>query len=405
MNPYLIEIRLVGRVKHDIINLIKSVGNIFETNVYKVVPHVTLIGPFHTNNESRLVKDFEANCKRTELINYKIDGVDLFSKSGVVYLDLAPNEALTKFRSALCTQLQQYCKLSFWDFQDPFKFHVTVATRVEANIINDVLRYMNSCKPLIYELPLLRATLLKHGKILSEYDFVLGRKLDHYEIKNFMQNKESISDYYCAINLERRKTSRVYFTSDLKINDKYTMRTCARPFSNLDTMNTTLVNNWNAEVTAKDTIYFMGDLTHQYATNEEFNYWLSKLNGNIIFVRGDNDRAIPEHIKQYNEYEETLNGFRFFMTHSPENIPDDVLTDNTIWTLHGHTQNKRMSEYPFIDRDKQTINVSTDVTNFRPVSLEEITMAIKAKPKIGEYELMHEKIEKPSLFRVRAEVA
>lgn len=388
MNPYLIEIRLVGRIKHDIINIVKCVNNRFDINMHKMVPHITMVGPFQTTDEQKLIKDFESVCKKTPFINYKINGIDLFSKSGVVYLDVAQNDELEKFRIAICDQLKAYCKLSFWDFQTPFKFHATVATRVDGFVLHDVLKYINSCKPLIYDVPLLRATLLKHGRMLCEFDFQLGRKLEKWERANFMQNRESIVDYYESINEDRKSKPRIFFTSDLHFNDKFVIHNCNRPFSGTDTMNVALLNNWNSEITENDTVYYLGDLAHKYTDEATMNNIVSQLNGKIIFIKGNDDKAGSMLLSAHNEYEIKVGGQKFFLIHDPQYTPDDVIADETVWTIHGHKQNRQLDKYPFINREARTINVSLDVTCYRPVSLDEILATMKSEPKLGERELM-----------------
>ena len=43
----------------------------------------------------------------------------------------------------------------------------------------------------------------------------------------------------------------IYFTSDTHFNQERTMIFSKRPFSSLEDMNNTLVNNWNSKITKK----------------------------------------------------------------------------------------------------------------------------------------------------------
>ena len=387
-NPYLIEIRLVGSIKRDIINLIKSVGYRFKTNMRKMVPHITLVGPFRTRDETKLVKDFINVCKKTQMINYRVEGIDIFSKSNVIYLNVADNNALNKFRSDLCEAIRGYSRLSYWDFQDNFKFHTTIATRVELNLIDDIINYINNCKPLMHEVPLLRATLLKRGKILCEFDFVTGRPLARWEQNHFVQSRDSIVQYYNMLKKSKPDKPRTFFISDFHLNDRHVIEKCFRPFSSISAMNLSLVKNWNMEITDQDTVYYLGDFMHKYATQEDVNNWIHRLNGKIIFIQGNDDNVLPTHMRTLPENEIEIDGRKFFMIHSPHHIPDDVLIDPTYWTIHGHIQNNNVTAYPFINREKRTINVSVDVTNYRPVSLDAIIEAIETPPQVEESESM-----------------
>jgi calcineurin-like phosphoesterase family protein/2'-5' RNA ligase len=396
-NPYLIEIRLVGSIKRDIINLVKSVGHKFKTNMRKTVPHITLVGPFRTHDETRLVKDFINVCKKTQMIHYRVEGVDLFSKLNVVYLNVAHNDELYKFRSNLCDVIKGYSKLNRWDFRSNFKFHTTIAAKVESNLIEDIIRYINSCKPLIHDVPLLRATLLKRGKILCEFDFVTGKPLAKWEQNHFIQSRDSIIQYYNDIKESKTRKPKVFFTSDFHLGDKYIIDKCFRPFSSISAMNLSLTKNWNSEILPQDTVYYLGDFSYKYTTQEEVDNWISKLNGNIIFITG-NDQIIPSRVRVLPENEICVNGIKLFMVHSPHNIPDDVTNDSTYWSIHGHVQNHNVKTYPFINRENHTVNVSVDVTNYRPVSLDEIIEAISTVPKTEESEFMLSPNKTRSLF-------
>ncbi|WP_052302985.1 hypothetical protein [Archaeoglobus veneficus] len=51
--------------------------------------------------------------------------------------------------------------------------------------------------------------------------------------------------------------------------------------------------------------------------------------------------------------------------------PDEVNSFDG-WIIHGHTHNGKLRKYPFINGEKQTINVSVEVVNYKPVSLDYI---------------------------------
>jgi hypothetical protein len=58
MTRYLIDIRLMGSVKHQIRNLSNHVQEKFNLGDKQVIPHITLAGPFSTRDEKKLVEDF-----------------------------------------------------------------------------------------------------------------------------------------------------------------------------------------------------------------------------------------------------------------------------------------------------------------------------------------------------------
>jgi calcineurin-like phosphoesterase family protein/2'-5' RNA ligase len=400
INPYIIQIRLAGRIKRDIVNLVKCVNAKFGVNMHNIVPHMTIVGQFNTEHEKQLIRDFEMVCRKAQSVKYKINGIDLFSKSGVVYLDVAESEELEKFRMSLCNQLKQHCRLRYCDLNKPFKFHTTIATRLDGDVLPEIIKYIYSCKPLIYDLYISKVALLKHGKVLCEYDFNLGRLIGKLEKIN--PAKDSDFPLYQDNTIIRSKP-RIFFASDLHLNDQYIMNQCHRPFSSLDVMNRTFVYNWNLDIASNDKVYYLGDLCNENASEEEVKYWLSQLNGNIEFIKGNNDVFCPD--KWNMEYEINAYGKRFFLIHDPDHIPDDVIEDTNMWTIHGHKQNRQLDKYPFINKKTRTINVSLDLTNYRPIALEEIINAMNAAPKPGESELMAmPKEDKTQLFREQIDI-
>jgi calcineurin-like phosphoesterase family protein len=129
-------------------------------------------------------------------------------------------------------------------------------------------------------------------------------------------------------------------------------------------MNSVLVENWNRVVHDSNTVYFLGDLTFGHGARPA-EYWLSKLNGKIQFIRGNHEYGV----KNSQEYA-ILNhqDHLFLLVHDPKRLPIQW----NGWVIHGHTHDNDVKTYPFINGEKKTINVSAELTNYRPVSLDYI---------------------------------
>ena len=121
-------------------------------------------------------------CCNTGLIGYIVEGIDAFTDTGVVYLDVRPSEELIAFRRDLRDGLRKYCNLCEWDFAEPFEFHTTIAMHQPPEIIRAIINTVKHDQR--YSHRMLRATLLKNGKILCEYDFLLKRMLSRQEALN-----------------------------------------------------------------------------------------------------------------------------------------------------------------------------------------------------------------------------
>lgn len=79
-----------------------------------------------------------------------------------------------------------------------------------------------------------------------------------------------------------------YFTSDFHFNHANVIKYCNRPFETVDQMNEVLLKAWNEVVKPEDTVYFLGDFCFNPQKALE---WLSKLNGEIIFISGNHDKT------------------------------------------------------------------------------------------------------------------
>lgn len=182
-NSYLIEIRLFGRAKHETRKLTKWLSEKYKILIpLHVVPHITLISFISMNDENRLIKDFNLVCCCTGLIDYVIEGKGIFEDTGVIKLNVQPSKELVIFQRKLRDRLQQYCTLSEWSFKEPFEFHVTILNHVDRNKIRYITRNFNFNER--YDHKMLRATLLKNGKILCEYDFLLKKMLNQQDALN-----------------------------------------------------------------------------------------------------------------------------------------------------------------------------------------------------------------------------
>jgi len=365
---YLIEIRMFGKAKYDIRELILDTGKQFNVQIpRRPVPHITLVGPFDTKYENGLIKDFESVCRNVDLIGYVVDGIGVFVDNGVVYLDVHPSEELIIFRRGLRDKLFNNCYLAKWDFIEDFKFHTTIVNKVDQEKIRKIERRIKHNKR--YSHKMLRATLLKNGRILAEYDFLLRRMLNRSEALDreiLAETMRLLSKRHESKNTEidQPLNNRIFVISDLHLGHYNIIRYCNRPFNSLNDMNNTLINNWNSTISKHDTVYFLGDLA--YGKNSSTDYWLKRLNGNIIFFRGNHDAS--DNIRFIDSKIVTFESTKFFLTHNPADVPSNW----NGWIIHGHAHNNM----PMINYQNKSINVSVEVTNYKPVDIRTILRLI-----------------------------
>ena len=181
---YLIEYRFQGSSKHDIRKMILHLTKKFHllyAQPQKPVPHISFVGGFSTTNEKKLVKDFTSCCETTPFCRFTVNGFGYFESTRVIFIDIKPDNTLKQFRWNLSGCLAKYCSLKGFDYQEDFAFHATLALHLEENDFFRVKRYIDNQPKPRFTHYVLRATLLKNGKIFYEYDFLQRRLLNRNE--------------------------------------------------------------------------------------------------------------------------------------------------------------------------------------------------------------------------------
>ena len=166
----------------------------------------------------------------------------------------------------------------------------------------------------------------------------------------------------------------IYFTADLHLGHANIIKLCNRPFGDVDQMNETLINNWNARVQQQDEIYILGDFTMQPL--EKASGYLSRLNGRKYFIRGNHDGFLHqlssgsngiEWVKDYHVLKHE--GRKIILFHYPIYEWDGYYR-NTIH-LFGHVHDKAITDTITAARGL-AFCVGVDCHNFAPVSLQEV---------------------------------
>lgn len=164
----------------------------------------------------------------------------------------------------------------------------------------------------------------------------------------------------------------IYFISDTHFSHTNIIKYCNRPFNNIDEMNNTIIDNWNKVVNDNDIVYHLGDFA---LYNNEIKDLVSRLNGKIYLLRGNHDRKT---VTFYNNAgleviptQTKLDEYKLILSHRPlmdSQIPEDYIN------IHGHIHNKLIQDEldeSIYSKDKH-INVSVDVIDFKPISINKL---------------------------------
>ncbi len=157
---------------------------------------------------------------------------------------------------------------------------------------------------------------------------------------------------------------------------------CNRPFDSVDEMNRVLQNRWKEAVGPDDVVFHGGDFV--MGSGERAGELLNELPGAKLLIEGNHDRFSPERVS-VPVVEDTIiqhDGFRFWYTHRPENVPDYW----TEWVLHGHTHN----DDPFINYSANLVNISVEVVGYTPIPLPQVTKALSVMSNGEIAETVHE---------------
>jgi 2'-5' RNA ligase len=180
MTRYMIDIRLMGSVKHQIRTLSDHLREKFHLGKNLVTPHITLAGPFSTDDEEKLIGDFTRVCTGQKAVpKYELGGYGFFDDSRVVFVTITPDENLKQFRWQLSRALSPYCSFRDYDLDnaDAFRFHATLAMKLDWLTFRRIQWYFRGQEQVVYRHHPIRATLLRNAKILCEYDFIQERML------------------------------------------------------------------------------------------------------------------------------------------------------------------------------------------------------------------------------------
>lgn len=165
---------------------------------------------------------------------------------------------------------------------------------------------------------------------------------------------------------------RIFFTSDEHFGHYSIIKYENRPFTNINTMQNTIINNWNKQVRHKDIVYCLGDFA--FLSKEKVKDILKLLNGYKILVLGNHDKShsiqwwYDVGFNEVYKYPILLNEF-IILSHEPVSYMN---VNSPYVNIHGHVHNS--PNYPTMTTN--SCNVCVERWNYSPVSLNAIKKEI-----------------------------
>ena len=157
--------------------------------------------------------------------------------------------------------------------------------------------------------------------------------------------------------------SRIFLISDLHINHKNILKYCQRPFSSIEEMNNSLINNWNSIITNNDRVFMLGDFC---LTGKDKIIEVGRtLHGRKTLLIGNHDSAslntyYAAGFEMVSKYPIFLND-TYILSHHP--IPDCKYKN-----IHGHIHDKPL----LFPNPENYFNVSVENINYTPINLTKI---------------------------------
>jgi len=184
-------------------------------------------------------------------------------------------------------------------------------------------------------------------------------------------------------------SSKLYFTADTHFGHKNIINFSERPYTNIDTMDDSLIRNWNSVVPPDGIIFHLGDFSFY---NAQHSKWiLEQLSGRIILIKGNHDKCTSYFKEVHNMLDikvlDNINGnfggyTNITLCHYPMAIWNKKHYGSFMFHGHSHGTYKpieNMSDHHFVDLPKdlffkynKIIDVGIDCWDFKPVSYADV---------------------------------
>ena len=377
---WLIGIRLRGNLRSDVRNYMDDVQRDFQDKKRRY-PHITLFGPFYTRIAERHLKyRLMKIAQKYPKARFSTDGFSSFDHGGwfsegrgIIIIKIVPNEDLKRLRYDIAQELLPHCsQVEKYDrgSKNGFKFHATLAINRTGKLFKEINKELQSYD---FKHEDIKPELILYRNHAPVFAYLTGHDVTPTRPKNLYADPETnqVTPPSYQPTDESRRRRRVFVVSDIHFDHENIIKYCKRPFKCIGYMNCILENNWNDRVRKGDRVYYLGDMTSGRKEGA-IDFWLSKLNGEVRFIRGNHDLDVITRAEVIKDgFPIKYGGYEFRLMHDPDRPPD---WDG--WIIHGDKHNNSPIRYPHINRRNKTVNVCVEYTDYTPMSLDEIIAKI-----------------------------
>ena len=168
----------------------------------------------------------------------------------------------------------------------------------------------------------------------------------------------------------------IWFTSDLHLGHNNIIQYANRPFTSTESMDKTIIDNWNSVVDDKDIVFILGDFT--MLGTKSWVYYLSKLKGVKYLIIGNHDKSIPKSmLAEATPLKNIMVGEqRITLCHYP--MLSWYQSHRDSWQLFGHVHSGP-NTFTMDRISPRQYDVGVDNNNFTPISFNQLKNIIDGK--------------------------
>jgi len=170
-----------------------------------------------------------------------------------------------------------------------------------------------------------------------------------------------------------------FFTADEHYGHSNIIKYCNRPFRDVSEMDETIINNHNSVVGSSDIVIHAGDFCWCNTVKDAHKQYISKLNGNHIFLRGSHDKWMNYTFNDM--FTKTIEGAHIVVCHYAMRVWPRSHYNS--WQLFGHSHGK-------LTPVGKQMDIGVDTNNFYPYSFDQIAEIMHGKPDNSNYIFLRE---------------
>ena len=190
------------------------------------------------------------------------------------------------------------------------------------------------------------------------------------------------------IKLNYKPSDGIYLTSDSHFSHKNIIKYCDRPFTYIEEMNETIINNWNSVVKPNNIVFHLGDFA--FGTIAQWEEIRSRLNGHIHLILGNHDMhnwhtSRDRMLEMFESVEMQayveIGNTKLYLNHYPMLTYAGIYRKNPTLQCFGHVHLKPNSRGADTTRLQYCLptqyDVGVDLNNFTPIKFEKVKERIQ----------------------------